>query len=480
MKRLILIKMCLILFVSGTFSQPWQKVANFKQWNLPTYLYQDSISNSMYIVGRFNLINNIPYFGVAQYSPDTIYQLGCAVSWNCDTPYTVTGNIYTNSIINFNSEIYITGYFSKVGNIPVKSISKWNGQSWVSIGSGLSEGSISNGTGYILKEIENELYLGGSFDSAFGISAHSLIKYDGQTWNTVYNIPEFSTIGSANHIYQVIKYQGKLYVGGQFYSGFGTNDINAIAVYDGSAWVKVGSGIPNPNDVVQDMVIYKGELIVGGSFTKSTHQLNPGNGIAAWDGTNWHSLGDASQSYGLSGPNTSVVDLLVHGDYLYVCGRFTEAGGKPATSVARWDGTNWCALATGFMGLANEPVYSIAFYGDTLFAVGDFSNYGGDTTMRYAAKLANPDNYVLNCTSVGLNESSSKDESQTYFSSSEQILNIIAKDKYSMATIYDLQGRLVINQPFANQIDVSQLNSGMYILELKGEKGNIKQRFIKH
>lgn len=400
MRKYFLLNVCLILFVSGVFSQPWQKVADFQTF-FPTYLYNNSSTGTLFFTGRFIEINDSPYFGVAELKIDSFYQFGCGIGWNCVIPYTING-VYTNSIATYNAEVYVTGNFSSVSNIPAKSIAKWDGQDWVPIGSGLKTGTVSNGTGHILTEIDNELYLGGSFDSAFGMSAHSLVKYDGQNWSPVNNIPEFSPVGSPNKITKVLKYQNKLYVGGQFYSGFGVDDVNAISVFDGTEWIKVGTGIPNPNDVVSDMVVYKGELIIGGQFTKSSHPQNPGNNIAAWDGTNWHSLGDASQGYGLTGTNSFVSRMIVQGEYLYVCGRFTEAGGKPATSVARWDGTNWCALATGFIGLSNEPVYSIAFYGDTLFAVGEFNRYDGDTTIRYSAKLVNPNSHAINCTTVGI------------------------------------------------------------------------------
>lgn len=473
MRNHILILMSLVLSAPNSFSQPWQKVEKFDTY-FPTYLYTDSINSSLLFTGRFVEINDNPYFGVAELKTDSFYQLGCGINWNCVIPYNIN-IVYGSSIINYNSEIYVTGNFNKVGNIPAKSIGKWDGQNWASLGSGLSTNSASNGTGNILKEIENELYLGGSFDSAFGMSAHSLVKYDGLTWSPVFNIPEFSTIGSANNIYQVVKYQDKLYVGGQFYSGFPITTINALAVYNDTNWVKVGTGIPNPNDVVYDMVVYKGELIVGGSFTKQTHPQNPGNCIAAWDGSNWHSLGDASQNYGLGGPNASVSRMIVHNDYLYVCGRFSTAGGNPVTSVARWDGTNWCALATGFTGFATEIVYSLAFYGDTLFAVGEFSNYAGDTNIRYAAKLPNPDSSIINCTSVGINTYRNNiNLLKVTPNPSTTTISIQELPERSRIEFFNTLGQLELNIEVIdkNAINIEKLSSGLHYLKVYNSENN--------
>lgn len=461
MRKLIIIFMILGLVAPKLFSQPWQKVAEFDQWQMPWYLFSDSSRNSMFMIGRFVEIDNTPYFGVAEYKSDSIYQLSCGINWDCNFPYIANG-FFTYSIINYDSNIYVTGGFEKVGNIPANNFGVWNGQNWSSGGIG-----IPDGYGAVFSIIDNELYLAGTFDSAFGIAANSLIKFDGQTWSDVYNIPEFSPVGNENYLNKVVKYKDKLYVSGQFYSGFGPNDVNAITVYDGTNWVKVGTGIPNPNDAISDMVIYKNELIVGGHFTKQTNALNPGNNIAAWDGTNWHSLGDASQDFGINGVNAGVVRMIVHGDYLYVCGHFSEAGGKTATNIARWDGTNWCALATGFSSATtNESVTSIAFYGDTLFAVGDFTNYVGDTTIRYGAKLANPDSWVTNCTMVGNNEYENLSykisahpnpaDNKLYFKGITQNIKI---------DIYNSMGQLQQADLYAepNGIDISNLARGFYI-----------------
>jgi trimeric autotransporter adhesin len=45
---------------------------------------------------------------------------------------------------------------------------------------------------------------------------------------------------------------------------------------------------------------------------------------------------------GLNGPVNSIA---LHGRYVYVGGEFTRAGSIEATNIARWDGTNWAALA---------------------------------------------------------------------------------------------------------------------------------------
>src|SRR5689334_24518190 len=49
------------------------------------------------------------------------------------------------------------------------------------------------------------------------------------------------------------------------------------------------------------------------------------------------------RSSGVSSANA----LLVSGSDLYVGGGFTNAGGVPASHIAKWDGSNWSALGGG-------------------------------------------------------------------------------------------------------------------------------------
>src|SRR4249919_3318408 len=48
------------------------------------------------------------------------------------------------------------------------------------------------------------------------------------------------------------------------------------------------------------------------------------------------------------------------GPRLFAGGDFTQMGGIAAAHIARWDGTSWTAIGTGFDG----PVYALAVYDD--------------------------------------------------------------------------------------------------------------------
>ncbi|MBL8863360.1 MAG: hypothetical protein JNK02_15300 [Planctomycetes bacterium] len=68
--------------------------------------------------------------------------------------------------------------------------------------------------------------------------------------------------------------------------------------------------------------------------------------IAAWDGLTWSGLaGGLTWNSGVSGAGHS---LVVHpdsgGTQLYVLGGFHQAGGTPAATLARWNGSQWSAV----------------------------------------------------------------------------------------------------------------------------------------
>lgn len=92
--------------------------------------------------------------------------------------------------------------------------------------------------------------------------------------------------------------------------------------------------------LIQDMVVFNGQLIVAGSFFTIGKEELPVNNIAAWDGTTWTALEGG-------GLNNKVNDLEIHDGLLYAGGEFTLAGNTPADKIAAWDGSSWIGLLHG-------------------------------------------------------------------------------------------------------------------------------------
>jgi hypothetical protein len=78
------------------------------------------------------------------------------------------------------------------------------------------------------------------------------------------------------------------------------------------------------------------------------------------------------------------------GQALYAGGSFTTAGGVTANRIAKWDGSAWSSLGTGFANGVNDVVWDLAVLDDAsesapaLFAGGGFMTAGGMVSLRIA------------------------------------------------------------------------------------------------
>src|SRR5437762_7667119 len=84
-------------------------------------------------------------------------------------------------------------------------------QSWLPHGNGITN-ETSTGSPYVFSlltdTIDNILYAGGMFDSAGGKLSANLASWNGSTWQ------QFGTQGTGVEVRAMIKYKGKLYIGG--------------------------------------------------------------------------------------------------------------------------------------------------------------------------------------------------------------------------------------------------------------------------
>ena len=155
------------------------------------------------------------------------------------------------------------------------------------------------------------------------------------------------------------------------------------------SWVPTFGMFGGLDGPTHDMVVFDDgngggpALFVAGSFSNAGGV--PASRIAKWDGVSWSPLG--------SGMNGSVVALAVHDDgsgpALYVGGSFTSAGGVVANRIAKWDGTSWSPLGSGMSG-DTATVYELTVFDDgsgagpALYAGGTFTSAGGVAANRVA------------------------------------------------------------------------------------------------
>jgi len=254
-----------------------------------------------------------------------------------------------------NGDVVMGGYFTSVGGVSANRIARWDGTSWSALGSGLSWSGTTVAFVNALTTLPNgDIVAGGSFNTAGGVSAFGIARWDGTTWS-----PLGSGI-SAGYVFALTTLpNGDVVAGGDFYFAGGTA-AGHVARWDGTSWSAMGTGLTGSQQRVNALTtLANGDLVAGGSFS------NPVSNIARWNGTNWSALGP-----GLTDQVTSLL-ALPNGD-LVAGGHFPI--GLSAIRIARWNGLAWSALGSGTNG---APAALTRLPNGDLLAGGDFTVAGG-------------------------------------------------------------------------------------------------------
>ncbi len=170
----------------------------------------------------------------------------------------------------------------------------------------------------------------------------------------------------------------ELYVGGSF-SVAGGRPINGVAMWDGSQWHGFGDGLNERVLALQWFDAGDGPVLyAGGAFGFSGNR--PVANMARWNEAEqiWEEFGG-----GLDG---AVIALTIFDDgsgpALYAGGTFGQAGGRPASNLARWDGESWSSVAGPFNGSVRAFVEYDDGTGPSLYIGGNFSIANGQPAGR--------------------------------------------------------------------------------------------------
>lgn len=297
--------------------------------------------------------------------------------------------------------LYVSGAFSSIGGVAAASIARWDGNGFEALGSGLTFGvGLSRVTGLAVYDDGTgpALYAGGNFNTAGGVPANRVAKWNGSTWSPV-------GLGTDQQVFKLHVFRGSLYAGGFFSSaGGGVPGTAQIARWDGSNWHSVGGGVSG--GTVNCFLTHddgSGEsLFVGGRFTFAG--AVPASLIARWDGTNWHAVGS-----GLSGGETRVNAMTAFDDgsgmKLWATGDFLQAGALNVERLATWDGANWSAPpGPGVDSTASALTVFDDGNGEKLYIGGSFVTVGGVLVNRLASwdgsQWADLDGGLLHASSV--------------------------------------------------------------------------------
>ena len=273
------------------------------------------------------------------------------------------GTIYA-VVTQSNGNIVVGGSFSVCVDTLANNIAVYtpSTNTWASLGTGSGNGVDSEV--YALAVSGSDLYVGGRFSQAGDVSANRVARWNGSSWTS---LGSGSSNGVGSSVFALAVSGNDLYVGGQFTQAGGL-PANRVAHWNGGTWASLGGaeGGNGVNGEVRALAVSGSDLYVGGGFSQVGGL--PANSIARWNGSSWASLGTGSSN----GVNSYVRALAVSGSDLYVGGDFVQAGGLAASGVARWNGTSWASLGTGSSNGVNISVRALAVSGSDLY-VGGYS-----------------------------------------------------------------------------------------------------------
>ncbi len=302
------------------------------------------LNNQMIISGNFTGIFGDTYYNKIGY----LHNLS---EFNSTNP-NINNIIYvdsassmdTNILIDNSNNIYLSLRNLKIKNFTVNPLLKWNGNSWMNVG------TYTSPITYGICIFQNILY---------AISSGPIIKWNGTSWISVGNAnATISTIYSDNNY---------LYIGGSFTSvGITTPNITAnyIARYNGTNWYPMGSGFTDTVISINGDGTY---IYAGGFFIQSgTTTVNK---IARWNNTNWEAMGS-----GITGSRVNCIKYI--NNNLYIAGGFSSVNGITTSNIARWNtiDNNWYSVGTS--EIFNNSINTFDINNTDIYVGGIFTKIG--------------------------------------------------------------------------------------------------------
>ena len=319
---------------SGDFPDPWNNgmdnlVHAMEVWN-----------GKLYVGGAFDYVGGLRSSGMTIWNgqtwltPETSDTLNLSMLTNGFL-------IHSNQLVAFGNGGWLDG-----GNAISPGLSRLGATGWQPFssipGTGLSSSTNNEPSVRSMVSFNGDLVVGGRFLHAGNNRATNIARWNGQYWSPLFG-PVEEGFNQTSSIRDMLVHEGSLYVGGSGLYEAGGIDVSGIARWDGQRWHTIGStSSGNLNGSIYSLAIYQGELHAAGRIGLVNGVLF--NGIARWDGSQWQPL-TGSMGTGVEGESNSYINALhVHDGVLYAGGLFSQAGGRPATALARWNGVDWSAV----------------------------------------------------------------------------------------------------------------------------------------
>jgi trimeric autotransporter adhesin len=200
-------------------------------------------------------------------------------------------------------DLFAGGRFSAAGSVLASNVARWNGSSWVPLGTGIAGGAFSRVDGLAI-DASGILYAGGTFSIAGGVQAASIAKWSNNTWSSL-------GTGVDGPIASVVSIGGSGIVAGGSFTTAGGSGVNNVARWNGTAW----QAMDNANNLpyVRSLAISSDGSIFAAA----------GPGVYRWNGQS-----QSWQSAGCGAGNGSILSLVADYNSVIAGGNFYPDGGS--------------------------------------------------------------------------------------------------------------------------------------------------------
>lgn len=319
-------------------------------------------NGDLIVAGTFDRAGGQPVNHIARWDGTAFHPLGQGL-------VEVGGDAEVRCLAVFNRELYAAGTFDTAGGLPAFGIARWNGSNWLPCGSGLAQPPAQQGDGRCLLIVGPELWVGGEFTVAGGVPAANIARWNGASFQPVGQ-------GVDGLVMSLAEDAGQVCAGGVFQFS-GTTLTGPKARWNGTSWQSIGPVVSSEFPIT--MCTHGGLLYAAGGFLSSTGAFFVA--LIRWDGQQWTEVGGVAGL--IVGQTQAYVQALTSiGTTLWVGGNFTRCGNPPldgtvvaSTGVAAFDGTNWSQRGIG-LGIDGIVTKVIPYRGGWV-AVGNFASAGG-------------------------------------------------------------------------------------------------------
>ncbi len=303
--------------------------------------------------------------------------------------------------------LHVGGWFAGATWLnQVNYVARLVGGDWKSIDGGMAgnQPSASQVRSLIVAEGAGgpEIWASGAFKIAGDAIAHRVALWDGQRWRGLEHgrgltgegiNPPWLTRGITACRYNDGSGE-KVFVGGQFV-GAGDRVCNNIAAWDGAEWHQVGDGVRSSSGSAQVNALAAFDDGSGNALYATGKFDSAGGGpcfsVARWDGAHWSAPGGNGITLnGIMAGTGNALAVYDHGSgpALHVGGSFEHAGTATAGSIARWNGSVWSGLGNGSAVLPSDTIDALEVFdegsGPRLFVGGGFASIAGVPALAIA------------------------------------------------------------------------------------------------